>query len=201
MEEERAEGIVLKTLNYKEKDRICTVFTKEHGVVALLVKGASTPARSSLSTPFCEAEWIYVKGRGDLYRVNDASLIDTHADLRSSFAHLQAAGEMAAVLLHSQFPAKQAPQLYAIFSRFLKQLPTFSNPTTLLTAFYLKLLHHEGVLNWEKQEFFPFKIEEKIWLNLKEIGLCRSFETLKTLRVDKNIYEDIRGFWKEILSR
>ena len=41
MEEQKVEGIVLKTVPFKENDRILTLYTPQQGVMSLYVQGLS----------------------------------------------------------------------------------------------------------------------------------------------------------------
>jgi DNA repair protein RecO (recombination protein O) len=42
---QRTEGIVLHTLSYRDYDQILTVFTREAGVIKLVMRGGLSPRR------------------------------------------------------------------------------------------------------------------------------------------------------------
>ncbi|MCB1073889.1 MAG: DNA repair protein RecO, partial [Chlamydiia bacterium] len=73
MNEKRVEGIVLKAIPFKESDRILSIFTPDRGIISLFVKriSKSRPAMVNLTTPLCRAEFVFRKGRSDLYRFID----------------------------------------------------------------------------------------------------------------------------------
>lgn len=187
MKEERVEGIVLKSLEYKERHRIITLFTLEAGIMSLIVKGLG------LTSPFCQAEYLYLKGKSDLYRFQDGTLVDAHLELRNELKTLQAAGEMAQAVLRSQMPGKPAPQLYSLLISCLKQLPSFADPSSLIAAFHLKLLSHEGVIAWEESSQIPVFLSQPEWISLKELASCRSFEKLRQLTVSKDLNTKIQN--------
>ncbi|MCK4934174.1 MAG: DNA repair protein RecO, partial [Simkaniaceae bacterium] len=74
---EKTQGITLQSIPYKEKQRIISVFTKDEGIISLIIKGLSEKKISflSLTTPFCLADIIYKKGRSDIYFLKDVSII------------------------------------------------------------------------------------------------------------------------------
>jgi DNA repair protein RecO (recombination protein O) len=148
IEEEKSEGIVLKSLDYKERQRIVTVFTKNFGLISLIFNSISrrNARMLSLSTSFCIGEFVFSRGRSELFRFQDGSVANDMFSLRSRFAHLQAAGAIAQAVLCSQLPGKPAPELYSLMESYLKQIPHFDNPSPLASSFILKLLKHEGML-------------------------------------------------------
>ena len=147
-EEEKAEGIVLRAFDYKDRQRIITLFTREAGLISLIIKGISRKnyRMLSLSTPLSRVEVHFKWGKSDLFRFVDGTVLDEHLELREQLSFLQAAGHLAQTILQSQLPAKPAPSLYLLFRSYLKQVPSFTNAELLLSSFRLKLLRHEGLI-------------------------------------------------------
>ena len=148
MKEEKTEGIVLRTLEYKECQRIVTVFTPYAGMISVIVKGISPRKISllSLCSPFSEVEFLVKRGRSELLFFVDGSVLDAHLQLRLALPSLDSAGQMAQAILASQLSGKPAYEIYYLFRSYLKQIPTFESPTVLLASFQLKLLTLEGLL-------------------------------------------------------
>lgn len=146
--EERTQGIVLRSLDYRENQRIITLFTPL-GLISLIVKRIQR--RSShlltLTTLFCEGEFLFKKGRSDLYAFLDGSVLDVHLPLRDQLASLKAAGSLGQALLASQFAGRVSPALYQLFRCYLRQIPAFAPPGALIASFQLKLLAHDGLLS------------------------------------------------------
>ena len=143
MKQETTHGIVLRYTPFKDRQKILTIFSKTLGVLSLLLKQSSHT--TCLSEPFCEAEWILSKRQGDLFYLQDVTLVNLHFPLRQKLSYLQTASSMTSILLQSQLPEKPAPHLYELYRAFLQQIPQFACQKTLLGSFYLKLLRHEGV--------------------------------------------------------
>ena len=185
MKEERSEGIVLKTFDYKENERIVTIFTESDGVVALIAKNVKN--KIAITTPFCQAEFLFTKGKSDLFKFQDGTILDDHHYLRQNLSHLQAAAEMLKIILKSQLPGKPAPKLYALLLAYLRQLPHFKDVTPLLTSFHLKLLMHEGLLSWERPNLFPVPLTQLEWDLLKRLALTRSFKEIEGICITSEL--------------
>jgi DNA repair protein RecO (recombination protein O) len=207
MEEEKSEGIVLRSIDYKERERIITVFTSNAGLISLIVKNISR--RNShflaLSTPFCHAEFLYRKGRSELFRFQDGTVLDEMLSLRNHLGHLQAAGELVNAILYSQMPGKPASLLYALLSVYMKQIPHFENTDVLTASFYLKVLKHEGLLTLSEESLShgelsihlpggAFSPEES--RRLEELLSVRHFERLKELKISPELCAKIRTCFK-----
>ncbi len=147
-EQKTEEGVLLQTIPYLRDQRIIKVFTETHGLISLLVPKKSL---HFLTDPFLIGEWIYEKGKNDLYRLIDGTVTDSLSHLRIEFSFLQAAGEIAQDLLKTQYPEKKGKDLYRLVTVYLKKLKNPLFPTTLLASFRLKLLLHDGLLAFERK--------------------------------------------------
>ncbi len=142
------EGIVLSALPFKEHDKILTLFT-ESGLIKLFVKGSRklNLQKNALCTPFTRGTYIYLPRPNSLHRFTDGTILDQHLFLRDSLDRLQTAEKMAQAVISTQWQNKPSPQLYHLFSLFLEK----SKPH-LLSAFLLKLMKHEGILELGRVE-------------------------------------------------
>jgi DNA repair protein RecO len=192
---EKAEGVVLRSFPFRERQRILTLFTHERGLISLIMNNLSKKDMHLLGLThlFCRGEFLYVKGNSDLYRFSDGTLLDHHLFLRQDWRYLDTVSKCAHLLLKSQLPGKPAPHLYELFIAYLRQLPYFPEPSPLLASFYVKLLHHEGVLK-NTEDFQP-------------LLLTRSFKELKTMNIDPHMLREIEalvqmefGHWKKPTS-
>lgn len=195
--EQRSEGIVLNSFLYKDHDRIITVFMKEEGLISLMIKKAKQ--QSMISSPFCQCEFLYIKGKSDLYKFHDGTVIEDHMSLRSSLRSLSGAGEMVQAVLHSQMPGKPAPKLYALLAACMKQLPTFEPIFRLTTSFRLRLLTHEGIISWEDASLFPISLNRTEWELLKESTHTHSFQKIKEIEVTEELSLKIQNQFKILI--
>jgi len=146
MKEEKGRAIVLTAFPYREKERILTLFGSEEGLFHLIVK-LSSSRYLALSSPLTEGEFVYVRGKSDLWRFCDGTVLEDHLSLREQLDRLQLASALVEAILSSQLPGKTAPQLYQLFSLTLKKLSSLETLNHIKEWFYLKILQHEGVLS------------------------------------------------------
>lgn len=139
-------AIVLRSLLFKDNQKILTLFSDVSGVTSMILKGLTSKKSCTIafSQPFCEAEFLFSKGHSELLRFHEGSILDLHLSLRNSLSFLKTASSMINAIIRSQLPGKPSPELYALLSSFLKQVPLFVSQETLLGCFYLKILKHEG---------------------------------------------------------
>ena len=89
-------GLVIRTTDVKESDRIITIFTEELGVISAMAIGArSLKSRKMSSTmQFCYSSFILTK-RGEYYRIKEAELIESFFGIRNTIEGLALAGYIA----------------------------------------------------------------------------------------------------------
>ncbi len=92
-------GLILRSVNLGEADRLITVFTKEMGTVSALVKGARSLKNKNMyaTQQFCYSSMILFK-KGDKLWVREANLIESFYGLRDSIESLSLAGYIVEVL-------------------------------------------------------------------------------------------------------
>ena len=92
-------GLVIRTVNVSESDRLITVFTDELGVVSVMARGArSLKSRKMSSTmQFCYSKLV-LEQRGDRYYLKESELIENFYGIRNSLEGLALAGYIAEVL-------------------------------------------------------------------------------------------------------
>jgi DNA repair protein RecO (recombination protein O) len=197
MSHESSKALVLRSLFFKDNQKILTLFSERFGLISLVMKGCSAPLKGSLSEPFCEAEFFFTKGSSDLRKYHDGSIIDLHLPLRNKLSYLKTASAMTKAVLTSQLPEKHSPHLYALLSSFLKQVPHFPFQETLLACFYLKFLRHEGL--YHKECTLPsISLEEQ--QTLAKLAYLQSFDELKKEEVSLFLFTYVETFFSDQLK-
>ena len=92
-------GLVIRTVDIREADRMVTIFTEEMGVVSALARGARSLKSRQLSATmqFCYGSYVLVK-RGEYYWVREAELIESFFDIRHTIEGLALASYLCEVL-------------------------------------------------------------------------------------------------------
>ncbi len=99
MEATRVKGLVIRTVDLKESDRLITIFTEEYGIMSAMARGArSLKSRQMSSTmQFCYSEFVLYK-KGENHWIKEASLIESFFGIRKSIEGLALAAYIAEVL-------------------------------------------------------------------------------------------------------
>ncbi len=92
-------GLVIRTVDIKESDRLVTIFTDELGVVTAMAKGARSlkSRKMSSSMQFCYSNFVLYK-KGDNYWIKETELIESFFGIRNSIEGLALAAYIAEVL-------------------------------------------------------------------------------------------------------
>lgn len=95
----QVKGLVIRTVDYKESDRLITIFTEEMGVVTALARGSRTlkSRQLSASMQFCYGSYVLYK-RGEYYQIKESELIESFFGIRRSLEHLALAAYVAEVI-------------------------------------------------------------------------------------------------------
>src|SRR5690625_1080684 len=95
----KTEGIVLRTRDLGEADKILIIYTKEHGKLSAVARGARR-SRSRLLAPsqlFSHSKYLFYKGRS-LHSVSQAELANSFRPLREDISRLAYASYLAELL-------------------------------------------------------------------------------------------------------
>ena len=92
-------GVVLRSVDLGESDRIITVYTKERGLISVMVKGARSLKNRNMAASqlFCYSDMV-IYSRADKLYLRESSIIESFFKLRSSIEGLALAQYIAEVL-------------------------------------------------------------------------------------------------------
>lgn len=94
-------GIVVRSVDYAERDRILTLYTDELGLITATANGSrSLRSRSLVATElFCYSQYVLSYNK-DRYSVKEVDLIESFFDLRTDIEKLSLAGYVGEVVAH-----------------------------------------------------------------------------------------------------
>lgn len=146
MEEFKCTGIVLKAIDYKDKDKLLSIYTLENGLIMASLKGVKQ-AKSKLKPfgqPFCFAEWIIVK-TGENLTVTNANMIDSFFELTQDYDKFCIACLMLDMVKYTSIYFQNQSELFVNLLKGLRLL-TYSNvqPKIVLIKYILNLLKLNG---------------------------------------------------------
>ena len=96
----KTKGIVTKVVNYSDSDKIITLITAEQGRIQVFCKGAQKPKSSVLaSTEYLSfSEFVLYEGRGEMYNLSSADVIEVFYNLRIDLDKLTYATTMTQIM-------------------------------------------------------------------------------------------------------
>jgi len=121
MEELKLQAIVLGSLDYKEKDKIVTLFTLEQGIIKAVLKGVkSEKAKLKFAKePFCFLNVILNK-TGEFYTIINADLLDSFFDLTKDFKKYYSAFSLFEIVQASLMQNEPNPLVFIHLLKALK---------------------------------------------------------------------------------
>ena len=95
----KVQGLIIRTVDLKESDRLVTLFTKEKGLITAIAKGARSlrSRQMSSTTQFCYGSYVLYQ-KGDYYWIKESELIESFFDIRSDIERLALAQYLCEVL-------------------------------------------------------------------------------------------------------
>ncbi|NTW71870.1 MAG: DNA repair protein RecO [Eubacteriaceae bacterium] len=140
---EKATGIVIKSMNYGENDRLLTIFTAENGKMTAIAKGAKNPRSVFIGSTqlFSYCNFIYYTGRSFAY-LNQAEILESFHKLRNDLEKLSRAAYMAEILNNSYEDYNSDPKALKLTLNLLYFMNEglVEDNDLILLAFQLKIM-------------------------------------------------------------
>lgn len=147
MNEIRDEAVVLRTYKSGEADRIAVLWTREHGKIKVLAKGArkqSSRLGGALEV-LAHVDVDLVATRGDIYITRHIQHVNRHEVLRGDLERLQAGYGVVEAIDHIPDAGPLDTAIFDTATRVLIALDDIKfSPKLIPAAFYLRLLALDG---------------------------------------------------------
>jgi DNA repair protein RecO (recombination protein O) len=143
----RVRAVVLRRVSTGETDRVVTLFTREHGKIGAIAKGARG-ARSRLGAatePGICFRGLLAVGQ-NLEVLTQAEVIETYPALRRDLTRLGYASYFLELVDAAVEDRQPAPDVWDLLTSALGALETIETPDLLARALELRLLDHLGLL-------------------------------------------------------
>lgn len=143
----RDKGFVVRRINFRDADRILTIYTQEYGKIEVLAKGIRkiNSKRASHTELLNHIDFQTVSGRGGLV-LTQTNLINSFANKRSSLPYLTSLFYICE-LVSKLCPLEQKNEnIYSLLEDFL----TAKNGTKTLSEFQRGILSSLGY--WDKSK-------------------------------------------------
>lgn len=139
------EGIVLKSINYGESDKIVHIFTRELGKISCIAKGVRKSKKRDVNVDLFTHSYFQVyRGRG-LYGVNQSERIDSNFEIRENIDKLSYASLVAEIADAGIPEEEENERLFELLAKTLKLIGGGSvEPRRLLVSYELKFISFTG---------------------------------------------------------
>lgn len=145
----KTEAVVLNCIPFKDSHQLVTIFTLDLGMCRAIgpFSRLSKNALFGMLTPLNLIEVSFRPSRSDLLKIETASLLNAHLQLRINYERLTHACTMLSLLAKAQFPFKPAPLVFILLKNYLNLMLDAKSPEAVLASFQLKILRHEGLIS------------------------------------------------------
>ncbi|MGD6818141.1 DNA repair protein RecO [Metabacillus sp. 84] len=166
---QKCEGIIIRSSNYGENNKIVTIYTRELGKVGVMARGAKKPNSrlSAMTQLFTYGMFMFHKSSG-LGSLQQAETIASMRSIREDLFLTAYASYMAELLDKGTENLQRNPFLFELFLQLFQHLDEGLDPDILLRMFELKMLpvlgitpHLNGCANCGSTEgTFHFSVRE-----------------------------------------
>ncbi|MDX1640083.1 MAG: DNA repair protein RecO [Balneolaceae bacterium] len=145
----KTESVVLRTVDYSESSLIVTLFTRKHGIIAVIAKGAKRPKSkfAALMVPGQVLEVVvYVKSTRSVQTLSEASPMLKLDQLRIDLEKMALATttlELVNQVLHDN---EVNEPLFAFLVKFLRWINQYEKPSRIIFPYVqLRVMEHVGI--------------------------------------------------------
>ncbi len=108
-------GIIIKSNDYKEKDRLLSVLTSDRGLITICAKGVAKPGSSLgfVSMPYMLCDFVVSVSHG-YYYLKDATIIESNSKIMESLEQMTVAAHIASCLDDCTLQSENAKEAYEL---------------------------------------------------------------------------------------
>jgi DNA repair protein RecO (recombination protein O) len=166
---EKVEGIVIKSRDYGESNKILTVFTREKGKIGVMARGAKKPSNrfAALALPMTYGYFLIQKSRG-LHTLYQGETISSMRSIREDIVLTAYVAYILELLDRSVEEKKPNPFLFELLYQTIHYINEGYDPEILTNIFEVKMLEvlglyphvHSCVSCGKKEGSFVFSLRE-----------------------------------------
>ena len=119
----KTEGVVLKEFRFRETSKILTIFTRKHGKIHAMARGAYRPKSKLIANtqPFSYNDYYLFKGR-NFYYINQGEIIDSFYSIRENIQRMMYGSYLLELVDLSILEEEKNEKLFLLLVKGLKVL-------------------------------------------------------------------------------
>ena len=169
----KCNGVILKTQDLGENDKLVWIFTDKIGKISAVAKGAkkSKSKYLSITLPLCFGEYVVFRGK-NLYTLSEGRIIDSFQELLKDLTSLTYATYLCELIDISMQDEESNRELFKVFvtALYLMKSEAVDNEM-LIRAFEMKLLKLTGFeMNFDNCCICHKRITSSNYLDLQYYG-------------------------------
>lgn len=145
----KTEAVVLRTVEYSESSLIVTLFTRKHGIIAVIAKGAKRPKSkfAALMVPGQVLEVVvYVKPTRNVQTLSEASFMLKLDQLRIDLEKMALATTTLELINQVLHENEVNELLFAFVVKFLRWINQHDKPSRIIFPYVqLRVMDHIGI--------------------------------------------------------
>ncbi|MDP2892415.1 MAG: DNA repair protein RecO [Bacillota bacterium] len=142
----KTQAVVLRYANYKDYDRILTLYSKEYGRIVANARGCRRPKSRLLacSQLFCFGEYVFNQ-KSERLSVTSCEIMDSFFDVSTGVDTFAYAEFILNVCEEAALPGEGSAEIFSLLVRTLSELCSGKrNPLAITVYFMLKLMDISG---------------------------------------------------------
>ncbi|WP_096201301.1 DNA repair protein RecO [Bacillus sp. FJAT-45350] len=143
---QKAEGIVIRTMDYGESNKIVTLYTREYGKIGVMARGAKKPRSrfTAISQHFIYGSFLFQKSTG-LGLLQQGEIIDSFREVRNDLFRTSYASYIVELLDKLTDERQRNPFLFELLFQTLHYMNEEVDPEILIRIFEMKMLPVAGI--------------------------------------------------------
>ena len=108
-------GLIIRSSEYKEKDRLLSVLTSDRGLITICAKGVAKPGSSMgyVSMPYMLCDFVVSVSHG-YYYLKDASIIESNSGIMESLEQITVAAHISSCLMDCTLQSENSKEAYEL---------------------------------------------------------------------------------------
>lgn len=108
-------GLIIRSNEYKDKDRLLSVLTADRGLITICAKGVAKPNSSlgCFSMPYMLCDFVVSVSHG-YYYLKDASIIESNSKIMESLEQMTVAAHISSCLMDCTLQSENAREAYEL---------------------------------------------------------------------------------------
>ncbi len=142
----KTQGIVLRQTNFKDSDKILTLFCRENGKINAIAKGARRTKSPFIGSTqiFCYSDFVLYKGR-NFYHINQGEVLNSFYSLREDLYKLAYGAYILEIVEAGITEGESNEKIFLLVLKTLKTLSLMEEGfLKLILAFQLKFMSFIG---------------------------------------------------------